>query len=125
VKAATYNIVKATLDSDDTLTDAGRKAILAACRNPLPNPTRVEPHRQAERYLRAGEAACELGISGRTLQRWMAAGTIPSLRVVGRRRIPLSAIRMLLGEAGTCAIPRSPEPTEGARSGGKEALAAG
>lgn len=124
MKPPTYQMVRLALDADDSLTDAERKAILAACRDPLPRPTRAEPHRQAEKYLLASEAAGELGVSGRTLQRWMAAGTIPSLRVVGRRRIPLSAVRRLLGEEPAIPFPRFPASTEDARFGEKDALAA-
>ncbi|MBW1976057.1 MAG: recombinase family protein, partial [Deltaproteobacteria bacterium] len=52
-----------------------------------------------ERYLTPKEAGKLLGVSTRTIQRWDKKGLIKVVRTpAGRRRIPLSEVRRILGE---------------------------
>lgn len=44
------------------------------------------------------EAALMLGVGRSTIYNWQKAGKLPSVKVVGRRLIPVSAIRSLIGE---------------------------
>jgi excisionase family DNA binding protein len=47
---------------------------------------------EERRYLRASELARSLGVTVRTVRRWIAMGVIPSVKVGGARCIPLWAV---------------------------------
>lgn len=98
MKASTYNIIKTTLDGDDSLSAEERTAILRFCREPIPKPLQPAPTLPGEHYLRTREAAAVIGVSPRTIQRWIRLGTLESRQVVGSRRIPSAALRKICGE---------------------------
>lgn len=50
-------------------------------------------------YLRAGAIARELGLSERTVRRWIGAGLLPSCRIGGARLVARAALARLLGAA--------------------------
>ncbi len=50
----------------------------------------------AREYLRAGEIARLCGVSERTVRRWIAAGTLPSVKVGGVRLVARQAIQQML-----------------------------
>ncbi len=52
----------------------------------------------SEGYLSPEHAAKLLDVSRRTIDRWMEAGTLPSLKIEGARRIPKRALREKLDE---------------------------
>ena len=54
---------------------------------------------KARLALSVDEAARRLGVGRQTIYNWLAAGKLSSVKIVGRRLIPVSAIRALLGEA--------------------------
>jgi excisionase family DNA binding protein len=59
----------------------------------------VSVRSSVERFaLRPQEAAAALGVSVRTIHRWIAAGALRSARVGGARLIPAQEIRRFLGE---------------------------
>lgn len=125
MKENIYKMVGLAIEGDDSLTPAERAAILLVCKDPLPKPCNPEAQRVGERYLSSAEASQELGISKRTLQRWIADGTITARRVVGRRRIPLSEIRRLYGDDAGVVFCSFQPSTEVGRCNGKESLTAG
>jgi excisionase family DNA binding protein len=93
MRASTYAIVKAAVDADDTLSDAERQAILRFCREPvLPGATHVAA---LARWISPVQAAAALSVNLRTVQRWIAAGVLPSRRMAGSRRIPADALGAL------------------------------
>jgi excisionase family DNA binding protein len=47
-------------------------------------------------YLRARALASRLGISERTIRRWIADGTIPSVKIGGARLVPEAGLARLL-----------------------------
>ena len=49
--------------------------------------------------LTVDEAARQLGVGRQTLYNWLNAGKLTSVKVVGRRLIPLDALRDLLRPA--------------------------
>lgn len=51
------------------------------------------------RFLRAGALAEMLGLSERTVRRWIAEGSLPSVKMGGARLVPISALEELLKEA--------------------------
>ena len=48
-------------------------------------------------YLRAGEIAELLGVNVRTVRRWIADGTLPSVKIGGARLVLEHHLLMLLG----------------------------
>ena len=124
MKDSTYNIVKTTLDGDETVPEAERKAILASCRNPSPPACRAEPAvPPVERWLSPKAAAGLLAVSLRTVQRLVRSGALPSRRVLGCRRIPASALAALPGHPSNrtvqwpsrnCTHPEDSDVTESA-----------
>jgi excisionase family DNA binding protein len=46
---------------------------------------------EPRKYMRAGELAHSLGVTARTVRRWIATGAIPSVKIGGTRLVPLSA----------------------------------
>jgi len=42
---------------------------------------------ERQRYFRAAEIAKELGVDVRTIRRWVAAGTLPSVKIGGARLV--------------------------------------
>jgi excisionase family DNA binding protein len=46
-------------------------------------------------YLRAREVAELLNLSERTVRRWIADGTLPSVKIGGARLVPVDEIRRL------------------------------
>ena len=93
MKEATLKMIHLTLESDDSVAEADRKAILAVCKNPL---TATYPSNSAnqspERWLSRKQAAARLSVSLRTVQRLVKSGALPSRMVLGCRRIPESAL---------------------------------
>jgi excisionase family DNA binding protein len=55
-------------------------------------------NRQAE-YLRAGDIARLTGLSERTIRRWIAARTLPSVRIGGTRLVAKADLERLLSPA--------------------------
>ncbi len=53
----------------------------------------------AREYLRAGEIARLCGVSERTVRRWIAAGTLPSVKVRGARLAARKVVQQLLAPA--------------------------
>ena len=53
----------------------------------------------AREYLRAGEIARLCGVSVRTVRRWIAAETLPSVKVGGVRLAPRKAVQQMLAPA--------------------------
>ncbi len=53
--------------------------------------------RCAQTYLRAGEVSAELGVSERTVRRWIADGTLPSVKIGGARLVPRAELERRLG----------------------------
>jgi excisionase family DNA binding protein len=53
----------------------------------------------AREYLRAEEIARLTGVSLRTVRRWIAAGRLPSAKVVGVRLVAKKAVREMLAPA--------------------------
>jgi excisionase family DNA binding protein len=47
---------------------------------------------EPRQYMRAGELAQSLGVTARTVRRWIATGVIPSVKVGGSRLVPISAV---------------------------------
>ena len=54
----------------------------------------------AREYLRAGEIARLCGVSVRTVRRWIAAETLPSVKVGGVRLVARKAVQKMLAPAG-------------------------
>jgi excisionase family DNA binding protein len=52
----------------------------------------------AQKYLRAGQIAIELGVSERTVRRWIADGNLDSIKVGGTRLVARETL-----ERATCA----------------------
>lgn len=50
-------------------------------------------------YLRAGEIATMLGTTERTIRRWIADGTLPSVKIGGARLVPRSELDRKLAPA--------------------------
>lgn len=101
MKDATYNIIKATIAGDDTVTEIEAAAILRFCRAPafaVPMPEPVAS--PSERWISPTRASELLSVSLRTIQRWVKSGDLPSRRVSGCRRIPESALAALPHTAG-------------------------
>jgi excisionase family DNA binding protein len=49
-------------------------------------------------YLKAREVAELLGVSERTIRRWIADGTLPSSKIGGSRLVATADLERLLGE---------------------------
>ncbi len=52
---------------------------------------------QAQTYLRADEISQLLGLSTRTIRRWIADGTLPSVKLGGARLIARATLEQRLG----------------------------
>ena len=92
----TIQMIELALGGDDTLSADERQAILAACRNPLAPAYRPEQSvPPLDRWLSPRETAGLLSVTLRTVQRWIQSGRLPSRRILGRRRIPASALANL------------------------------
>lgn len=89
MKDGTYNIIKATISSDDSIPPEAKRAILEFCRNPV---TATQQSTIPEQYLPPRTVAQRLQVSLRTVQRWVEDGSISSKRIMGCRRIPESAL---------------------------------
>lgn len=57
-------------------------------------------------YLRAREIARELGITERTVRRWIASGELPSVRIGGARLVARADLERLLNPS----VQRREEP---------------
>ena len=88
MKDGTLNIIKSILDNDDSLSHENKQSILAFCKTPLVATTRTAP----AQYLSPKEVALRLGVSLRTVQRWITTHELPSTRIGGSRRIPATAL---------------------------------
>jgi excisionase family DNA binding protein len=79
---------------DPEVTPRQRDFILAACRNPAlaveDSPLEMEP------AATLAEAAATLGVSYRSVQRWVASGALRTRRVMGRLYVPHSEVRRLM-----------------------------
>ena len=65
----------------------------------IPNDSANSSQVSAERIaVGINEAALMLGVGRSTVYNWLDAGKLPSVKVVGRRLIPVSALRSLIGE---------------------------
>ena len=53
----------------------------------------------APEYLRAGEIAGLAGVSVRTVRRWIAERTLPSVKLRGVRLVPRKGLEQLLSPA--------------------------
>ena len=51
-------------------------------------------------YLRAADIAALLGLSIRTIRRWLADGTLPSVKIGGARLVLEEDLRRCLGRDG-------------------------
>ena len=52
---------------------------------------------QAQTYLRADEISQFLGLSTRTIRRWIADGTLPSVKLGGARLVARATLEQRLG----------------------------
>ena len=52
---------------------------------------------QAQTYLRADEISQLLGLSTRTIRRWIADGTLPSVKLGGARLVARATLEQRLG----------------------------
>ncbi len=52
---------------------------------------------QAQTYLRADEISQLLGLSTRTIRRWIADGTLPSVKLGGARLVARATLEQQLG----------------------------
>lgn len=86
MRDTTYSIIKASLASDDTVTEAERTVLLQYCRHPAPV-VRLPETPPCMEFLTSEEAAAKLQVNCRTVQRWMSSGKLPSRRIMGCRRI--------------------------------------
>jgi len=91
MKDGTLSIIKMTLETDDTLSHEDRLAILAFCKSPKVAPAKSPP----TQYLAPKEVSLRLGVSLRTVQRWITTYEMPSTRIGGSRRIPATALEDL------------------------------
>jgi len=88
MKEGIYNILKATLDGDDSLSKEDKNAILAFCKCPKLIPTQS----LSIKFLTPNEVVQMFGVSLRTIQRWISSGQLPSQKLGGCRRVPSNAI---------------------------------
>lgn len=51
----------------------------------------------AQTHLRAGDVSVELGVSERTVRRWIADGTLPSVKIGGARLVARAELERLMG----------------------------
>ena len=51
----------------------------------------------SQKYLRAPEIATELGMTERTVRRWIADGTLSSAKIGGARLVARTELERLLG----------------------------
>ena len=63
----------------------------------------------ASEYLRAGKIARLLGLSERTVRRWIASGELASVRVGGARLVKRSVLEAFLGDALDLSSVANPE----------------
>ena len=60
-------------------------------------------------HLRAAVIATRLGVSERTVRRWIADGTVPSMKIGGARLIAEADLEQLL----TTQVPTTPSTAKG------------
>ena len=119
----TLQMIELALGGDLTVSPGQRVAVLALCRNPFVSDD--SSPLGAELCLSIRDAAGVLGVSHRTVQRWVAAGTLGSRRLMGRRYVPRLALRRLLDGQGESQVPLR-FPTDRRQSAyGDEAAKAG
>ncbi len=119
MKSTTLQMIRLTLDGDDSLTPAERSAILAFCRQPLhaapsdsPAPTASPAFpSSSDRWMTPAEAGEVLSLSPRTIQRLLSSGTLPSTKILGCRRIPWSGVQKLHEGTSEAEICRLFQPT--------------
>jgi excisionase family DNA binding protein len=68
---------------------------------------------RAQTYLRADEIARELGLSSRTIRRWIVAGILPSIRLGGARLVARADLeRALLPHSSLACDSDEPGPAD-------------
>lgn len=83
---STYELIRAALKTDPSLSIADRTAILTLLRAGKPHTPKSDRFQPPARVLRRQEAAKLLGCSPRSLDRWSQAGFLPKFRLPGRSR---------------------------------------
>lgn len=102
MQTATRTAIEALLNADQTMTATERRAILDACDGPQ------DAAEIADKLLSTGEAADRLGVSTRTLFRWIDAGKVKPVRMSARLfKIKASDVDALLDAR------RPPQPDQG------------
>ena len=65
----------------------------------MSRPSQAQQARLREQgYLHTSAAAAALGVSLRTLYRWIADGRVPAIRVAGSTYLEISGLRAHVGE---------------------------
>lgn len=101
MKATTYELVRAALAMDETLSPGDRQAILDRCREPA---VASQGSQDARVFLTADEVAKELKISRRTVRRHISSGRLKSVKAGAVRRIRLSDLKDFLRAVVTWAM---------------------
>ena len=95
---STFSAIRAILDTDASLTEEQRKAILRDCQSPGANGS---PHRSKLRLARPQEAASILGVSLRTLIRMADSGELHRVRLCKRTvRYDMRELEALVAQTG-------------------------
>ena len=91
MRARTVNAIKALLRMDSTVTDAERKAVVAAATD---GPS-VALARAAmdDAFMSGGDVRLLLGIDRSTLHRWIAAGRLEAMMRGGRWYVRSESVR--------------------------------
>lgn len=92
MQEGTLNIIKATLDGDNTLSKEEKAVIWESLRKPKETPVQSLP----VTFVTPNEVVRRFGISLRTIQRWISTGQLPSRRLGGCRRIPTDALEAFI-----------------------------
>jgi excisionase family DNA binding protein len=82
----TYNIVKVAIESDDTIADADRQAILAFCCDPV-RADHSSSVAEIPQLLSVSDAASQLAVHPRTVWRLIQMRHLRSVMVGGSRRV--------------------------------------
>jgi excisionase family DNA binding protein len=93
MKDGTLNIIKTTLDNDETLTQEAKHSILAFCKNPQASSTTgTTANAQPVKYLTPNQVSEILGVCPRSVHRWISTGQLPSKKLGECRRVPSNAL---------------------------------
>jgi excisionase family DNA binding protein len=103
MKDATNEMIRLALESDATVDDADRKAILAFCRYPS-RADRPATTVGFSRLVPVGEAATLLSVHPRTVWRHIEAKRLRSVMVGGSRRIRMDDLTAFVERCGEALV---------------------